>query len=672
MTGNPTTTLDYSQPAGTSLRVRVQKFGTFLSNMIMPNIAAIIAWGLLTAFFIPVGWWPNEKIATIVGPAITYLLPVLIAYTGGKMIYGVRGGVVGGFSVIGVIMATSNPLFIGEESGSPMFLGAMIMGPLTALLMKKIDGLWAHRIKPGFEMLVDNFSAGILGMLMAIAGMFLLAPPLRWAIAGLGNAVNFLVDNSLLPLTSVFIEPAKVLFLNNAINHGVLTPLGIQQSAETGQSILFLLEANPGPGLGLLLAYMVFGRGTARATAPGAAIVHFFGGIHEVYFPYVLMRPRLIIAMIAGGMTGVFINVLFGSGLRAPAAPGSIFAVYAQTAPGSFLGVTLSVFGAATVAFFVSSVLLRTDKTDWGEADLEVATQSMVEMKGKESLASSLTGAGTATAVLTRPITTIDFACDAGMGSSAMGASVLRKKIKDAGYRDVTVVNKSIANLEDTYDLVVTHKDLTERAKQRTGSAIHVSVDNFIASPRYDEIVDLLDQTNQAPAPAESAPAPAPGPAPTAAPVPEARSGLLSLLPDHAIVLSGTARTRDQAIDEAGQLLVATGAVDQAYVASMFEREKSVSTYVGNHLAIPHGTNEAKASIKRTGLSFIRYPEGIDRKGDGQLAHYVVGIAGAGGDHLTLLGSIAHVFLDKNKVAALAAATTKEQVTAVLASVTLE
>ncbi len=666
MTGDPTTVLDYSQPAGTSLRVRVQKFGTFLSNMIMPNIAAIIAWGLLTAFFIPVGWWPNEKIATIVGPAITYLLPVLIAYTGGKMIYGVRGGVVGGFSVIGVIMATSDPLFIGDGSGSPMFLGAMIMGPLTALFMKKLDGLWAHRIKPGFEMLVDNFSAGILGMLMAIAGMFLLAPPLRWAIAGLGNAVNFLVDHSLLPLTSVFIEPAKVLFLNNAINHGVLTPLGIQQSAETGQSILFLLEANPGPGLGLLLAYMVFGRGTARATAPGAAIVQFFGGIHEVYFPYVLMRPRLIIAMIAGGMTGVFINVLFGSGLRAPAAPGSIFAVYAQTAPGSFLGVTLSWIGAATVAFLVSSILLRTDKTDWGEADLEVATQSMVEMKGKESLASSLVGAGagTATAVLTRPITKIVFACDAGMGSSAMGASVLRKKIKDAGYREVTVVNKSIANLEDTYDLVVTHKDLTERAKQRTGSAIHVSVDNFIASPRYDEIVDLLERTNRAPEEAQPAPEPTPSPEP--------QGGLLSLLPNEAIVLSGKARTRDQAIEEAGQLLVATGAVDPAYVASMFEREKSVSTYVGNHLAIPHGTNEAKQSIKRTGLSFIRYPEGIDWKGDGQLAHYVVGIAGAGGDHLSLLGSIAHVFLDKNKVAALEAATTKDQVTAVLASVTLE
>ncbi len=667
-----------SPAAGTSLRVRVQKFGTFLSNMIMPNIAAIIAWGIVTAFFIPVGWTPNEKIATVVGPSIYYVLPILIAYTGGKMVYGVRGGVVGGFSVIGVIMATSSPLFIGDRAGSPMFLGAMIMGPLTAWVMKRVDGIWAGRIKPGFEMLVDNFSAGILGAVMAVLGMFVLAPPLLWAIDRLGDAVNFLVENSLLPLTSLFIEPAKVLFLNNAINHGVLTPLGIQEAAETGKSVLFLLEANPAGGLGLLLAYTFFGKGAARATAPGAAIIHFFGGIHEVYFPYVLMRPRLVLAMIAGGMTQIFINVLFNSGLRAPAAPGSIFAVYAQTAPDSFLGVTLSVVGGATVSFLVASVLLRLDKGDWGEADLEAATRSMVAMKGKESIASTLASSGADHH--TGPIRSIVFACDAGMGSSAMGASVLRKKIQDAGFRDVTVVNKSIANLEDTYDLVVTHQDLTDRARQRTGSAIHVSVDNFMASPRYDDVVTMLNETNRAPAasPAGAAAAGTAAAAPAAqaqavqAPATEAQAGgLRSLLPDEAIVLEGTARTRDDAIDEAGRLLVATGAVQPAYITSMHEREKSVSTYVGNSLAIPHGTNEAKASIRATGLSFIRYPDGIDWNGDGELAHYVVGIAGAGDDHLTLLGSIAHVFLDDEKVAALAAARSKGDIAAVLDSVRL-
>ena len=643
----------------TSVRVHIQKFGTFLSNMIMPNIAAIIAWGLLTAFFIPVGWTPNEKIATAVGPGIFYVLPVLIAYTGGRMVYGVRGGVVGGFAVLGVIMATSDPIFLGDDrTGSPMFLGAMIMGPLTAWLMKHVDALWAGKIKPGFEMLVDNFSAGILGAIMAIAGMFVLAPPLLWVIDRLGEAVNWLVDNNVLPFTSVVIEPAKVLFLNNAINHGVLTPLGIDQAAQAGKSVLFLLEANPAAGFGLLMAYTVFGKGLAKATAPGAAIIQFFGGIHEVYFPYVLMKPRLILAMIAGGMTQIFINVTFDSGLRAPAAPGSIFAVYAQTPPDSMLGVTLSVICGATVTFVIAGILLRMDKGDYeGGDDLIAAMGVMTSMKGKESAATAAV-IGTGTAAPSGPIHSIVFACDAGMGSSAMGASVLRKKIQGAGYSDVTVVNQAIANLDDTYGLVITHQDLTARATERTPSAVHVSVDNFMASPKYDEIVELLHRTNGAtnatgaevPAPTES-------------------DALGVLLPESAIVLDGTARTRDDAITEAGQLLVASGSVEPAYVQSMHEREKSVSTFMGNSLAIPHGTNEAKGSILASGLSFVRYPRGIDW--NGKQAKFVVGIAEAGDAHLALLGKIAEVFLDADKVSALEAATTKADVASVLDGVTV-
>jgi len=646
-------------PTRTSVRVHVQKFGTFLSNMIMPNIAAIIAWGLLTAFFIPVGWTPNAKIATIVDPGIYYILPVLIAYTGGRMVYGVRGGVVGGFAVIGVIMATSSPVFLGSDrTGSPMFLGAMIMGPLTAELMKRVDGLWAGKIKPGFEMLVDNFSAGILGAIMAIAGMFVLAPPLLWVIDRLGEAVNWLVGHDVLPLTSIFIEPAKVLFLNNAVNHGVLTPLGIQQAQQSGKSVLFLLEANPAAGFGLLMAYSVFGKGMAKATAPGAAIIQFLGGIHEVYFPYVLMKPRLIIAMIAGGMTQIFINVTFHSGLRAPAAPGSIFAVYAQTPPGSLLGVTLSVIGGAAVTFVIAGALLRMDKGDIEEGgDLLAAMGVMQSMKGSKSAAAAAV-IGNGAAAPNGPIHSIVFACDAGMGSSAMGASVLRRKIQGAGYSDVTVVNKAISNLDDSFDLVVTHQDLTARAHERTPSAVQVSVDNFMASPRYDEIVELLGRTNGAAA------GTSPG-EPTAAD----SGGLGALLPENAILLVGTARTRDEAITEAGQLLVASGSVEPAYVRSMHEREKSVSTYMGNALAIPHGTNEAKASILTSGLSFVRYQQGVDW--NGKSAKFVVGVAGVGDEHLALLGKIAQVFLDPDKVAALEAATTTHDVAMVLDGVTV-
>jgi PTS system mannitol-specific IIC component len=489
---------------GTSARVRVQRFGTFLSNMIMPNIPALIAWGLLTALFIDVGWLPNADLATMVGPTIHYLLPILIAATGGRIVHGDRGAVVGAFAVMGAIAGSD--LLVAEFNATlpadasqlgqvHMFIGAMIMGPLAAYVMKRADALWDGKVKAGFEMLVNMFSAGIVAFLMAIVGFWVVAPVVNEIMDVLGNAVETLVDNNLLPLTSLLIEPAKVFFLNNAINHGVLTPLGLTEAAESGKSVLFLLEANPGPGLGLLLAYSFFGRGIAKATAPGAAIIHFLGGIHEIYFPYVLMKPKLILAMIAGGMTGVAVNVAFDVGLRAPAAPGSIFAVYAQTARGSYVGVTLAVLASAAVTFAVAALLLKLDKSD-DEGDLTAATAQMEANKGKKSsVASTLTGgAATATATATREIKNIVFACDAGMGSSAMGASVLRKKIHDAGHPEVTVVNKAIANLDDSYDLVVTHQDLTDRARQKSPSAQHVSVDNFMGSPRYDEIVTMVDE----------------------------------------------------------------------------------------------------------------------------------------------------------------------------------
>lgn len=644
----------------TSARVHVQKFGTFLSGMIMPNIGAFIAWGIITALFIQKGWVPVPQLGGfgetdgkpnvgLVGPMITYLLPLLIAYTGGRMVYDVRGGVVGAIGTMGVIVG----------AGIPMFIGAMIMGPLGGWTMKKIDSLWEGKIRPGFEMLVNNFSAGIWGALLAMLGFYAIAPVVSAFSAGAGNVVQFLVDNGLLPLTSIFIEPAKVLFLNNAINHGVLTPLGVQQSLEQGKSILFLLEANPGPGLGILLAYMFFGRGAAKASAPGAAIIHFLGGIHEIYFPYVLMRPLLILAAIAGGMTGVATLAITGSGLVAPAAPGSIFAVLAQTSRDSYLGVILAVLLATTASFLVASIIMKTTKHS-DEVDLNDATAKMEQMKGKKSsVASSRAGAGAAAgaggvAVLAGPVRNIVFACDAGMGSSAMGASVLRNKIKAAGFPDVKVTNAAIANLRDDYDVVITHQDLTERAKPATSSAVHYSVDNFMSSPRYDEIVELVRKSNTEGGQAGSAQA-------AEAPVDAAPgAGTHEILARESVVLNGSATTRDAAIDEAGRLLLDRGAVDEGYIAAMHEREQSVSTYMGSFLAIPHGTNAAKDHIRKSAVSVIRYPEGIDW--NGKQVKFVVGVAGVNNEHLHILSAIAKVFTNKEQVARLEAATSVEEV----------
>ncbi|MFR9825956.1 PTS mannitol transporter subunit IICBA [Corynebacterium striatum] len=548
--------------------------------MIMPNIGAFIAWGIITAFFIPKGFTPNEHINTLVSPMVTYLLPILIAYTGGKLIHDVRGGVVGAITTMGVIMGTSAPEWIGEDGhASPMFLGAMICGPLAAWLFKKLESLWAGKIRPGFEMLVDNFSLGIFGFIGAIASMYLLTPVMNFIMDVAGKAVEFLINNNLLWLTSALIEPAKVFFLNNAINHGVLTPLATDQAAETGKSVLYLLEANPGPGLGILLAFMVFGAGSARATAPGAALIHFFGGIHEIYFPYVLMRPQLLLAAIGGGMTGVAINTMMDVGLRSPAAPGSIIAIYGTVASDSYLGITIAVAASAAVSFAIAAPILKFSKT--GADDLDKATADMEAMKGKKS---SVAGAlATQSGDDVREVRNVVFACDAGMGSSAMGASVLRNKIKEAGFGNiVTVTNSAINNLKDDYDLVVVHEDLAQRAKPATPSALHVTVDNFMASPRYDEVVDLIRKQQSGSTAAATEAAMASAIMSEESEYEDTTKPKKEVLTADNIVLDGSAVDRTDAINQAGAILVAAGAVEQSYVDSMHVREESVSTFMGS------------------------------------------------------------------------------------------
>src|SRR4051794_38765001 len=293
------------ESSGASLRVKVQRFGSYLSGMVMPNIGAFIAWGLITALFIPEGWLPNAALAVLVSPMITYLLPLLIGYTGGRIVYDVRGGVVGAIATMGVIVG----------SDIPMLLGALIMGPLGGYLIKNFDRLIEGRIRQGFEMLVDTFSSGILGGILAIVGVLGAGPLITYVSNALGAAVDFIVYLGLLPLVSIVVEPAKILFLNNAINHGILAPLAIEQASEAGKSILFMVETNPGPGFGILLAYMVFGHGIAKRSAPGAAVIQFLGGIHEIYFPYVLMKPLLVLAAIAGGASGLFVATIFDAGL---------------------------------------------------------------------------------------------------------------------------------------------------------------------------------------------------------------------------------------------------------------------------------------------------------------------------------------------------------------------
>jgi PTS system mannitol-specific IIC component len=328
---------------------RVQRYGGYLAAMVLPNIGAILAWGLITAFVIPTGWTPNKQLEALVGPMIRFLIPILIGYTGGKLVHGHRGGVVGAVATAGIA--------VGSES--PMFLGAMIVGPIGGYLIKLYDDFTEDKVPSGFEMLSNTFSAGILGAIFAVLGVIGIGPILQAGSDALGAGVKAIINAGLLPFADIPIEVGKVLFLNNAINHGVLAPLGVAEVAEKGRAIHFLLETNPGPGLGLLLAFAVFGKGMAKLSAPGSIIIHFFGGIHEIYFPYVLAHPIMIVAMWAGGIAADFVFVATNAGLVATPSPGSIFAYLAVTPPGQHFGVLAGVATGAVASFAVGSVILR-------------------------------------------------------------------------------------------------------------------------------------------------------------------------------------------------------------------------------------------------------------------------------------------------------------------------
>ncbi|MGM0213524.1 PTS mannitol transporter subunit IICBA [Enterococcus sp. AZ109] len=460
------------------LKAKVQRLGSYLSGMVMPNIGAFIAWGVITALFIETGWMPNEQLATIGGPMLTYLLPLLIAYTGGSVVHGQRGAVVGAIATMGVIVG----------SGIPMFIGAMIMGPLGGWCIKKFDDIFQDKIKAGFEMLVNNFSAGLIGFALAILAFYAIGPVVEALTEMMAAGVEAIINMRLLPLANILIEPAKILFLNNAINHGILTPLGADQAAEAGKSILFLLEANPGPGLGVLLAFTIFGKGSAKSSAPGAIIIQFLGGIHEIYFPYVMMKPLLFLAVMAGGVAGTFTFQLFGAGLQAAASPGSIIAILAMTPRGGYLANIAGIIVGTIVSFLVAMVIIKSDKSE--EDDL-AATQAAVQSSKAQSKGGA-TAVQNANQEMFGNVNKIIFACDAGMGSSAMGASVLRDKVKKAGI-DIPVTNSAINNLSDDPNaLIVTQEELYDRASQKAPSATYVQVENFMNSPRYDEIVERL------------------------------------------------------------------------------------------------------------------------------------------------------------------------------------
>ena len=456
----------------------VQRFGKFLSAMIMPNIGALIAFGFLAAFFNGSGWIPHEGFATIFSAILVYLIPILIASTGGKLIGGERGSIIGAIAVVGAIMSDPN---------TTMLMAAMIIGPLSGFCIKKFDNAIEGHMPAGFEMLINNFSVGIIGMILAMMSYLVIGPLMNLLLAVLTAGVNVLVEHSMLPLIAVFIEPAKVLFLNNAINHGIFTPIATAQAAETGKSIMYMLEANPGPGLGVLLAYMFFCEDKkTKQSAPGAVIIHLLGGIHEIYFPYILMNPLVIVAPIVGNIVAIFWYNMTGAGLVGPASPGSLIAYLMMASRDSMVSVIVGIVIATVVSFGIASVIIRMSKgKSLAEAQAEMADRK-AEAKGISDKELKKT----------ENVKKVVFACDAGMGSSAMGATKFRNRIKTQR-PDLTVINTSVDNIPADCDIAVVQITLVERARKSVPQAQIVTLQNFLADPALDLLYEQLTQEQE-------------------------------------------------------------------------------------------------------------------------------------------------------------------------------
>lgn len=666
------------------MRQQIQQFGRTLSGMVMPNIGAFIAWGFITALFIPEGWWPNGQLAQLVGPMLTYLLPLLIAYTAGRNVAGERGGVIGAIAAVGVIVG----------SDIPMFIGAMIMGPLAGYAIRRFDRMVEGRVKAGFEMLVSNFSIGILGMLLAVLGYYVVGSVVTGLTMLISNGAELVIRHGLLPLVSLFVEPAKVLFLNNAVNHGIFSPIGIEQARETGQSIMFLLETNPGPGLGVLLAYWLFSRGNARQSAPGAVIIQFFGGIHEIYFPYILARPVLIVAAIAGSAAGLLFFSLSDAGLVAPASPGSILSVLAMAPKGKTLIVLLGVVISAAVSLVVAAPFIRRASKTETEGDPAVG-------KLPQSTA------GISPHAAGRPVRKVIFACDAGMGSSALGATRFRKRLRDAEI-GVAVGNSAADRIPSDADVVICQSVLAERIAAAAKGAELIVIDNFLSDPGLDALFARLESAKPTAAgpgavscgesdsdmsdarlaeavlpsdvcdarsagatpssetsafrPAETTASPDMPVAADSDPQPEeTASAPKDAAPDGAILQPGNIRVglpaepKEEAIRRAGELLVAGGYARPEYVDAMLRREELATTCLGMGLAIPHGTSDAKERVLRSGIVVLQYPDGVDF--DGEKAHLIVGIAGVGDEHLEILARLSASFEDEELLQRLMTAT---------------
>lgn len=440
----------------------IQRIGKFYTRIILRNIGIFIFIGLLSVIFHEHGWLPNKNIYAISQLAYRMVLPFMIAYEGGQILGGTGGGIQAVLAVSGVLVADPS---VG-------FFCGMLIGPLAGWLWKQEEKWVLGKLGPSIQMLARNLLNGLTGGILALLGFYLLSPLLSAVAVGISYGVNFLVGHQLLGVLNLVIEPAKVFFLNNMVEHSILVPLGMTQAQETGSSILFLLESNPGPGLGLLSA-LYYVKKEKRNEYASALIAEAAGGIHEVYFSYVWSNLKLLFPLILGGVAGTLCFELLGAGAQSAVSPGSVFTILLMAGKQHMIPVLIGVCASALVTFAGSILILR--------------KKGKKEGSGREEMKNEIQDGRK------REIKYIAFVCDGGVGSSAMGAALFRRLLKQKGMTDIRVEAFAADLVPAEVDFIICQKDFYRFLPETLRSRETYTVESLVGTEEFRLILEQIN-----------------------------------------------------------------------------------------------------------------------------------------------------------------------------------
>lgn len=593
------------------MKAKLKKTAEFISHIVVKNIPFFIVIGIVT--LLDLGEFKTLLYST--------LLPVIMAYTAGSTIEEKYGGITAVIIMGGVLAqykigSLLEPIFIGAAGGYSI---------------KKYGEFIKKYEYPGYEMLINNLGLASIGLSL----IWLINKGLpfyeEFQLLFQQNVVSRLFNVEYLPLYSIIIEPSKVFFMNNFINHGIFSVLGVSELTEKGKSIFFLLETNPGPGLGMLMAYFFTGKKEAKRKETLSNIfIHSIGGIHEVYFSYVLRNLRMILPLILGGMSGIYLFSKLNLGLVGIASPGSVFLIMILAPFKDKLPVLFSIAVSAGVSFFLSYIMLRQQQNF--EIDPEEKKEKDILLE-PEDIPHKVT-----------QYKNICLVCDAGMGSSAMGLTFLRRKLEKNNLTGtgIHVVNCSIDNIKyKNPDVIIVHNQLLERTKKEISGVEIIVIDDFLDPKPYDLLIEKIKKQRKPLKKVEHT------------------------LEKENIILGLKRVKKEEALTKLGKSMYENGYVDSPYIDSILERESLGSTYTGKGIALPHGTAKGRMYIKKTGLVIHQYPYGIDF-GNGNIVYVLIGVAALEDEHIEIISKIADIIDDEKASEILATAMDIEDVYKIL------